>query len=66
VAGSIRRGFHAALDVERKLPTLEQILAWIDWLDRKASRSHRSASAINSIRISETFSIFQSCHSAHE
>jgi len=26
---------HAALDVERKLPTLEQILGLIDWLDRK-------------------------------
>ena len=35
---------------------------WIDWLDRKVSRSHRSTSATNSIRISENFSMFQSCH----
>jgi hypothetical protein len=36
------------------------------WLDRKVSRSHRSASAINSIRTPQTISISQSCHSAHE
>jgi hypothetical protein len=40
--------------------------AWIDWVDRKASRSHRGISTTNSISIRETFSMFQSCHSAHK
>jgi hypothetical protein len=35
-------------------------------VQRKASRSHGSVSATSSIRIPETFCIFQPCHSAHE
>jgi hypothetical protein len=57
VAESIPRGFTPRSMQSASCRRKNRFSAWIDRVDRKASRSHRNTSTAKSIRIPETFSV---------